>query len=575
MLMERVRSVTKYFMWVVAASFIIFMFFGFGSDILRGGKQQKENVIAVVNKEDITVREYGNSLKDGIRSISGALGADPIKERQISETTINQLITDRIIEDLLRKRAISISEEQVINIIKEAPPPEITQNPNFWVEGQFDYGRYLQLLEDPRADQFIRSYASQIMKNFPMGILRGEVSSTARVTTSDAIEKLLEDSVKIRIEYIKLPLDEWKSDETSTSPEEFYSQNKEMFRRDGLVKLSYVSFPISISEEMIQTTRELANSLLERAKTDSFELLMSHYSYLPDNRSLLNGWIKTNVLKNYFPTAVTGLSRRKVIGPIKSDMGFHILKLVDRKRDSVDIREIFLPVFPAFEEFQKASSQAWKLVKKLRDKPGLNIPEEYNARYISLSKGEFPDIPVNFGTFLINLKEGDISYPLIGDGAFYVFRVEKKEEGIPPFSEITEEVKDSLIKFEAAKRAKVYALKNFSGKELPRKPEKGEWGITPYFTLNNHRSFAVPEKVALLAFYVKRDGILPPVRAGEYLYIVRTIDFKMPDNEKLKALIQPIAMQIQQSKEAFYFQKWFYDQRKNYNVEDLREKVYE
>jgi hypothetical protein len=408
-----------------------------------------------------------------------------------------------------------------------------------------------------------------------MGILRGEVSSMARVTTGDAVEKLLDDSVKVRIEYIRLPLSEWESKETSISPEEFYSRHKEMFIRDGMVKLSYVSFPISISEEMIQTTSELANSLMERAKTDSFELLMNHYSYLPDNRILLNGWIKTNVLKNYFPTAVAGLSRGKVIGPIKSDMGFHILKIVNRQKDSVDIREIFLPIFPSFEEFQKAQSQAWRLVKKLRNEPGMSFSEEYNARYVTLNKGEFPDIPVNYGTFLINPKEGDVSYPLIGNDAFYVFRVEKKEEGLPPFAEIEEEVKDSLIKFEAAKRAKVYALKNFSGKELPRKPEKGKWGITPYFTLNDCSSFAVPEKVALLALYAKRDGILPPVKAGEYLYVVKVLDFKMPDNEKIRALVQPIAVQLQRSKEAFYFQKWFYEQRSNYSVEDLREKVYE
>ncbi len=575
MLMERVRSVTKYFMWVVAASFIIFMFFGFGSNILSGSKQQKENVIAVVNKEGITVREYGDALKSGIRNISGALGSDPIKERQISEATVNQLITDRIIEDLLKKRAISVSDEQVVNIIKEAPPPEITQNPDFWVEGQFNYSRYLQLLEDPRADEFIRSYASQIMKNFPMGILLGEVSSMARITSSNAVEKLLEDSVKIRIEYIKLSLLEWKSNETSISPEEFYSQHKEMFRRDGLVKLSYVSFPVSVSEEMIQTTWELANSLLERAKTDSFELLMSHYSYLPDSRSLLNGWVKTKTLKNDFATAVAKMSKGKVDGPIKSNIGFHILKLVDRQKDSVNMREIFLPVFPSFDEFQSTQSKAWKLVKKLREDPGTDIPDEYNARYITLEKGEFPDIPVNYGTFLVDMKEGDVSYPLIGDGAFYVFRVEKKEEGIPPFYEIAEEVRDSLIKFEAGKRAIVYALKNFSGKELPRKPEKGKWGITPYFTLNNYNNFNIPETVALLAFYVKRDGILPPVRAGEYMYIVKVVDLKMPDREKMKTLIPHIAIQLQQSKEKFYFQKWFSEQRRNYSVEDLREKVYE
>jgi hypothetical protein len=327
---------------------------------------------------------------------------------------------------------------------------------------------------------------------------------------------------------------------------------------------------------MVQTTRELANSILERAKTDSFELLISQYSYLPDNRNLFNGWVKTKVLKNDFAKAIARMSKGKVTGPIKSDMGFHILKLVKREKDSVDMREIFLPVFPSFDDFQRAQSQAWKLVKKLRDEPSLSVPKEYDVKHISVSKGEIPDIPVNFGTFLINPKQEDVSYPLIGDSAFYVFRVEKIEEGIPPFSEIADEVRDSLILIEAAKRAKVYALRNFPGRELPRKPEKGEWGITPYFTLN-HNNSALPDKIAMLALYVRIEdkGILPIVRAGESMYIIKVVDLKIPDHEKIRELIPPIAAELQQSKETFYFQNWFYEQRKNYNFEDMREKVYE
>jgi len=575
MIMEKVRSVTKYFLWFAAASFILFMFFGFGANILTGDKQKGENIIAKVDDETITTREYGNLLRVELQRIRGAMGTNPIRERQTSETAINQLITKKIINDLLEKRKISISDEQLINIIRGNPPSEITQNPDFWLDGQFDYNRYYELLGDPRADQFIRSYASQIAENFPMAILRGEVLSTVRVTGGSAIEKLLEDSVKVRIEYIKLSLKEWKNPETSISLEDFYSEHKEMFRRDRFVKLGYVFFPVSVNDEIVRTTKELAGSIIERAKTDSFELLIGQYSYFPDDRNLFNGWVTRKSLSHKFTTAIAGMGKGKVSAPIKSDMGFHILKLRDRRRDSVNIAEILLPVFPSFEEFQSVSAKGWELVKKLRSFPDSSIPEKYNAKYISYGKGDFPSLPVNYATFLVDPKKGDVSYPLIGEGGFYVFRVEEKEEGIPPFSEIEEEVKDSLINFEAALRAKNYALKNFSGDKLPRKPEKGEWGKTSYFTLSSYAKYNVPEKVALLSFYVRKDGILPPVRVGESLFVVKTIDFKMPASEKFQELIPKLAVQLQQSKESLYFEKWFGEQRKQYNVEDLRESLYE
>lgn len=575
MIMQKVRSITKYFMWFAALAFILSMVIGFGTNVFTKSSQKDENVIAKVNNEAITIKEYSGALRSRLQSISGALGSDPIKERQISEAVINQLITDKILEDLLRKRQISVSEDQLFDIIRENPPPEVTQNPDFWMGDQFDYDRYFELLKDPRASQFIRTYTYQIMENLPMSILRGEISSMARVTSGEAIEELFEDSVEVRIEYIKLPLEEWKSEETSMPEEEFYAEHGEMFRRNYLIKLGYVSFPISIDEETIQMAKEDANDVVERAKTDSFNLLVRHYSYFPDNRALLNGWVKVKDLSHDFAATLAGLREGKVSKPIKSDKGFHILKLEDRQRDSVKVKEIFLPVFPSFENFQKSSSEAWKLVKKLRSDSAFSLTGEYESQYISLGKGDFPNIPVNFGTFLIDPKEGDISYPLIGEEAFYVFWVEEKKEGIPPISDIKEEVRDSLIIYEAAERAKNYARGKFSGDNLPRSPEKGKWSRTSYFTLENHSKFNIPEKIAYLSLNIRKNTVLPPVRAGEYVYVVKQIDFKIPKDEELRKIISNIAMELQRSKDASSFQKWFYHKRKEYEVKDMRERLYE
>jgi hypothetical protein len=408
-----------------------------------------------------------------------------------------------------------------------------------------------------------------------MSILRGEVLSTVRVTSSSAIERFLEDSVEARIEYIKIPLTEWKNTETSISPEEFFEEHKEMFRRNGSVKLGYVFFPVSISDDMIETTKELAGSIINRAKTDSFEILASQYSYLPQDRNLLNGWIGVKNLTYKFAKVVSGMREGEISKPIETSKGFHILKLRERKRDSIDIVEILLPVFPSHDEFESAEAQAWKLINALRDSSDFDVADEYDVKYISYKKAQYPNLSVNFGTFLNDTKEGKVSYPLIGEDGLYVCWVEEKEESIPAFPDIKEEVEDSLINFEAAIRAKEYVLKTLTGDKLPRNPEKGKWGRTPYFTLGTFKSVNVPEKIALLTFFIRREGVLPPVRAGEYLYVTRTIDFKMPDTEKLQEVIPRLALSLQQEKEARFFQKWFNENREKYEVVDLREKLYE
>ena len=575
MIMEKVRSVTKYFIWIAAIAFVLSMMVGFGTIVFTGDKGKEENLIAKVNDKSISIREFSNVFRVRLQSIKGPLGTDPIKERQISEAIINQLISTEIIDDLLAKRKISISDEQLINIIKENPPPAIMQNPDFWINEQFDYNRYYELLGDSRAVEFIKSYASQIEENLPASILRGEVISTVRVTSSNAVEKLLEDSVEVRIEYLELPLEEWKNSETSISPEDFYSEHKESFMRDFHVKLGYVFFPIPVEDEMFQEAKEVASTVIERAKTDSFDLLAEQYSYFPDDRGLFNGWVAVKDLPYKFTAAIAGMSKGNVSGPIKTDFGLHIIQLKDRKRDSVNIGEIFLSIFPSFDAFQNVSNQAWKLVKELRNTEDLDILKKYNVKYISYGKNEYPNLPVNFGTFLNDIEEGKVSYPLIGEDGFYVCWIEEKEEGMPSFSDIEDEVNDSLMSFEAAKKARDYALRTFTGDKLPRNPEKGKWGKTSYFTLKTFENFNIPEKVAFLAFSVRQEGVFPPVRAGESLFVIKTIDFKMPDTKELQEIVPKIAVRLQMEKEGYFFQKWYSEQREKYDIVDLREKLYE
>ncbi|MEJ2307618.1 MAG: SurA N-terminal domain-containing protein, partial [candidate division WOR-3 bacterium] len=107
MIMEKVRSVTKYFMWFAAVAFVFSMAIGFGANIFTKSSQEDENLIAKVDGEGITIRDYSNALRGRLQSIGGALGTDPIRERQLSESVINQLITDKIVGDLLKERKIS------------------------------------------------------------------------------------------------------------------------------------------------------------------------------------------------------------------------------------------------------------------------------------------------------------------------------------------------------------------------------------------------------------------------------------------------------------------------------------
>lgn len=583
MIMQRLRRVTKYFMWVVAVVFILFIFFGFGANIMSRGEEGKSNLIAEVEGVGIGYREYSNLLNSQLNLISGSIGINPLKERELSDQIINRLIMEKIMENQMDKRDISISDAQVIEIIKNSPPREIFQDSTFWIGGQFDYSRYYELLKNPRASQFINDYARRVKSDLPQRILGGEVSSLARLTHNEFMEDFLDDSVSIKLEYIRIPLDEWIKDEPSGSAEEFYSFHKDLFIRDGVVSLGYVSFPVEVDEEMEHSIKELAFSITKRAENVDFDTLISIYSYLPRNRQLINGWIPVDGLPSVFTSALLGMKIGEIGEPIRSDEGYHILKLTGRERNRLCLKEIFLPVFPSTEKYTDAMMEAWSLVKILRsDTTGLNsvdsrIPDTYEVEHITYGIGYIPDLGVEFGTLLDDPKRGEISYPLVGVDSIYVFWVEDVEKGIPPFPLIKDEVVDSIRSYEAGEQAKKYVRENFPDKVLMRHPQKGSWHRTPYFSRNNYRGKGIdlPDKIVDLAMNLKEGMVSPGLRAGRALYLLKVTGREAPSADEIKKILPGFMNQMQMVKQATFYQGWLYEQRKGSKIYDWRSKLYE
>jgi len=169
-------------MWVIAASFVLFIFFGFGSNLISGRGGKKDNLIAEVNGAGIDYREFSFLLSSKIKFISGSIGIDPLRERMLYDQVINELIMDRILKSQIIKRDIFISDKQIIDIIKNSPPREIYQDTTFWIGGQFDYSRYYELLKEPLLREFINDYAKRLKEDLPRRILSGEISSLVRLT---------------------------------------------------------------------------------------------------------------------------------------------------------------------------------------------------------------------------------------------------------------------------------------------------------------------------------------------------------------------------------------------------------
>jgi parvulin-like peptidyl-prolyl isomerase len=564
-------------MWVIAAAFILFIFFGFGTNVLQRGGDRRGSYIAEVNGEGIDYREFSYRLSKDVNLISGAIGINPLEERMLSDQIINELIMDKIINSKIEKRDIYVSDKQIINIIKNSPPREIYEDSSFWVGEQFDYNRYHELLRDPRLREFINNYAERIKNDLPRRILRGEVTSLVRLTNAEILENLLEDSVKIRAEYIKIPLDLWIEDETVSNPEEFYSTNKSLFKREDIVKLGYIKLPVEVDVIMVEEVKDLTKLIIERAENVPFDTLISIYSYYPRDRRLFYGWVSLEELPEIFKNELLGIKIGEISEPIQSGKGFHIIEIIDRDKDRLNLKEIYLPLFPSTEAYMSKMTEAWSLVKELRSDSIMSVPDKYEEKYITYRMGYIPDIGVDFGTFLDEPEKNNVSHPLVGENSIYVFWIRDVQSGTPAFEKIKNEVIDSMLIFEASARAREYIEENFPTDILPKNPERGSWFQTPYFTVNNYKNEGVklPDKIVNLTFNLREGMISPPIRAGNDIYIVKLTDIKAPSQEEIQELMADYYERMQMMKQTILYQGWVYDLRKKAEIDDWRSRLYE
>lgn len=575
MIMQRLRSVTKYFLWVIAVVFVLFIFF---SSISRSDAgKQRENLIAEVDGEPVTYSEFSSLLNKNLQMVGGPLGIDPLKERRITDRVINQLIMKKLVEHELEKRNIKISEEQIIDIIKNSPPPEIARDSSFWRGEQFDYNRYLELLRNPRASKFVENYAQQIKRNVPERILNGEVRSMVRVTSHEIVEEYLKDSLEMQLEYIKVPVKRWIERVNEDELQSFYEQNREIFKRDGLIKLEYISLPVEVEENTVESARELAGSIIKRAETVPFDTLVGIYSYIPENRDLYNGWVNIEDLPSVFTEELAGTETGRITEPVRSESGFHIFKLLDRERGRLNIKEIFLAVFPSMDTYSRVKSDILAAMKEWKADSTGEVMNEYNFKEVSYKSGFIPQLGVDFGTFLDKPEEGKVSYPMVGSDSMYIFKVKDVQKGIPDFKDIKEEVRDSLVMRRAYKSAENYITDKLKGRELPKYIKYGSYNRTSLFKLKDYAGAGagLPEKVLLIASNLRENELSPPLKAEGNVYVTRLLKVEKPEGEELKEIIPQVAGNYQMIKQTLYYNNWLYELRKNADIKDYRYKLYD
>ncbi len=319
-LMQTLRKNTRIVLFVALAGFALLIFFQWGLDI-TGIRRTETRDIARINNVPVTIEQYEQYARNKER-----------EQRGITQDEIwNQMVEEILINDLVNKERIVVTDEEIIAIIRSNPPAEVYQLDFLKDEnGNFDYNKYLQLLQSPQNRSWLLEYEYRLRRELPREKLRSLVSSFGWVSP-------FEDSVLIAIlgnrydvSYLSIPI--FRARPLVNIMEEdmkkYFKDHADEFMKPERKILKYVYFERRPSPADTLEAIELLDDFIARNKEgeDFLELARE----ISDDTSIVNEFEDENALKPYMLAAYKQLRDGEISGVIAASRGFEVIQRIKK-----------------------------------------------------------------------------------------------------------------------------------------------------------------------------------------------------------------------------------------------------
>jgi peptidyl-prolyl cis-trans isomerase D len=334
---------------------IPFIFVGLSSPLIGSGYAAK------VDGDEISLQLFERSWQNQVSQNPDYLSYPPQFQNMLRTQILDRLIRDRLIVGYLNDKGMRVSDKMVTDLVQEIPA--------YQVDGAFSMDVYRTALElEGRSTTEFEATVAQSLRQFQ---LQQAVLGTAFVTPSEYRRYLnlfaeqrqvtvatigfndIKESVEITDEQI--------ADFYAANPDEFYTdETVDLYyleiRRDELVERAVIneddlqSYYESASGRYMQDEQRQASHILilfgddEAAARDQAKAITARVQagepfvdlakqYSNDSLTANNGGDLGLTLQSQqseaLGDAIFSMRKGEVRGPVRSDFGFHIVKLAD------------------------------------------------------------------------------------------------------------------------------------------------------------------------------------------------------------------------------------------------------
>ncbi|PJB77275.1 MAG: hypothetical protein CO090_09025 [Acidobacteria bacterium CG_4_9_14_3_um_filter_49_7] len=507
----------SFILWIVIIALSLYVFANWGA---QGKIGQPTSVIAWVGGDEILFKEYVEqfrSLEDRYKQMYGnRYTSDMAKMLGIDRQAISNLVDTRVILHEAKKMGVHVSKEE---IAKKILSMRMFTNDKGEFIGYDKYKRYVEGYGKTIPD-FEKSIG-----NDELITKLGDLVSNSITLTDDQVKKIYRDqNEKIGFEYVSFKaqtyMGEALKEVTNDEAEKYYGSHKDAYRTPLKRSISFVRFtPFEFKKDMQVSDKEIkayykehidkytqkeqvrashiligvtvkkrsfaeAKKIADKVyaqlkKGKDFKSLVQKYS--DDYTTVKKGgdlnWFPKGRMVKAFEAAAFGMKVGEYSKPVKTQFGYHIIKVTGHKEGKIETLEEARSHIESDLKFKKAQElvqkKAVEFSKAAKEKKDLAVAAKA-MKYTVIESGFFANDPmatingigpsarVANATFSLKIK--DISDPLKTAEGVIVFQVMgEKDPEIPPFEKVAGKVKNDIAKIKAQALARQAAEKFRAG----------------------------------------------------------------------------------------------------------------
>jgi len=248
------RSLAKY-IWVLVALVFVGGFLLYETSGLMGRTPVTPTTpVAVVNGREIRYNDWLTRVQNEIQVQQQNQGRSLTQDdtRRIEQSVFDQMVAEVLLNQEYRRRGIIVTDDEIKEYARYAPPSWITSAPELQTEGRFDPQKYQRLLTSPQARQggLLVQLENYYRSEIPREKLFDQVSAGVYVTDAELWRAWRDQHDSAQVSYVAFhaTLDTNGVKSISDSDiQKYFEAHKSEFQRQGRAVLSVVSIPKIIS----------------------------------------------------------------------------------------------------------------------------------------------------------------------------------------------------------------------------------------------------------------------------------------------------------------------------------------